>query len=196
MMMARTTIIGALIALSLLLFKMIRCEVELNKVLGIIISVIIIIFCISSYVVTAFGEFETIFNFGFQMFISKQDTGEMQIDSWDSMTSMYRFPADWDTWLIGDARWMNEKNTGYYMGTDIGFIRMIYYFGLIGLFAYVIYNVSLMRALFNFNIQLGKLLFVGLFLFVCIVNGKGFVDIFQFVILFYFCGKSFNLSRT
>ena len=76
---------------------------------------------------------------------------------------------------------------GYYMSTDIGFIRMIFYFGIIGLLSYIIYNVKLLRAIHVRNHSLGMFFLFALMVYVMVVNLKGFVDIFQWAILFYFC---------
>ena len=58
---------------------------------------------------------------------------------------MYVFPELFRTWVIGDGYFANPRDTdpfftgkmigGYYMGTDVGYLRFIYYFGLIGLAA-------------------------------------------------------------
>lgn len=43
---------------------------------------------------------------------------------------MYVFPHSLKTWLMGDALYMDPSGSGYYMGTDVGYLRMIFYFGL------------------------------------------------------------------
>ena len=57
------------------------------------------------------------------------------------------FPDNLKTWIIGDGYFSNPYNTdpfyigvksgGYYMGTDVGYLRFIFYFGLIGLSAFI-----------------------------------------------------------
>ena len=58
------------------------------------------------------------------------------------------YPETFKTWFIGDGYIENPKNDpyfigkiwgGYYMGTDVGYLRFIYYFGLIGLSAFIIF---------------------------------------------------------
>ena len=55
---------------------------------------------------------------------------------------MYRFPETLKTWIIGDGYMLSANNDpyyigpfylGYYKGTDVGYLRFIYYFGIIGL---------------------------------------------------------------
>ena len=69
----------------------------------------------------------------------------MVVSSNDRLKGMYVFPETLKTWLIGDGYFSNPRNIdpyfigkeigGYYMGTDVGYLRFIFYFGLGGLFA-------------------------------------------------------------
>ena len=62
---------------------------------------------------------------------------------------MIVFPESLKTWIIGDGYFDNpiftdpyfvgEVVRGYYMGTDIGYLRFIYYCGLLGLFTFSIF---------------------------------------------------------
>ena len=77
------------------------------------------------------------------------EQGEWTVSSNDRLSNMYVWPDNLQTWLIGDGYFSNPINTdpyfigtitgGYYMGTDVGFLRFIYYFGMIGLTAFVIF---------------------------------------------------------
>ena len=56
---------------------------------------------------------------------------------------MIVWPEELRTWIIGDGYFENSRNDpnylgsatddGFYMGTDIGYLRFIYYFGIAGL---------------------------------------------------------------
>ena len=58
---------------------------------------------------------------------------------------MIVIPEETRTWIIGDGYFDNQRNDinylgdateeGFYMNTDIGYLRFIFYFGLIGLVA-------------------------------------------------------------
>lgn len=194
MMMARTTLVGALIAIGLLCIYIIKGKIRTRIIFWIVIAIIVVLYG-GAYILSNLNDdFQTIINFGFQMFISKQETGEFHVDSWNSMLSMYRFPNNIITWLIGDAHWMGLKG-GYYMSTDIGFIRMVFYFGIVGLLSYIIYNVKLLKTIFLRNQSLRKSFLFALMVYVIIVNFKGFVDIFQWAILFYFCDDAIDKNN-
>ena len=60
---------------------------------------------------------------------------------------MYIWPDKLETWLIGDGYMIDPGYNpnyygktyggGYYMNSDVGYVRFIYYFGLIGFLFYV-----------------------------------------------------------
>ena len=65
---------------------------------------------------------------------------------------MIVFPDNLHTWIIGDGYLENPFNRdmnyigpnfgGYYMATDIGYLRFLFYFGLIGLLLFCVYMVA------------------------------------------------------
>lgn len=60
---------------------------------------------------------------------------------------MYVFPDNMKTWIVGDGYFENPfykdpyyiglVTGGYYMNTDVGYLRFIFYFGLIGLILFI-----------------------------------------------------------
>ena len=63
----------------------------------------------------------------------------------EKLKTMYVFPDNLKTWVMGDGYFSNPYRidpyftgdyiVGYYMGTDAGYLRFIFYSGLIGLAA-------------------------------------------------------------
>ncbi|MCF0183585.1 MAG: hypothetical protein HUK01_04535 [Bacteroidaceae bacterium] len=83
--------------------------------------------------------------FGFEGFFSLVEKGHWETTSNEQLQTMVVFPDNTKTWLIGDGYFENPAQQpyftgklmhGYYMGTDIGYCRFIFYCGLIGLFAF------------------------------------------------------------
>ena len=103
------------------------------------------------YLYNADYSFRKNLRFGFEGFFSLAETGEWEVHSNEILTEhMIVFPKTLDTWIIGDGYCANPLDEifrdpyytgpnyhGYYMATDIGYIRFIFYFGLIGLVAFV-----------------------------------------------------------
>lgn len=86
--------------------------------------------------------YEETYKWAFEIFINYQESGSMDMASADVMKSMYKFPDNPVTWLIGDGRLANATG-GSYMSTDIGYIRYLFCWGLIGSFVFYLSQLSL-----------------------------------------------------
>ncbi len=85
-----------------------------------------------------------LFRFGFEGFFALVEKGRWETSSTDKlMQTMVVFPETLHTWIIGDGYFMNSRydinylgdatDQGFYMGTDVGYLRFIFYFGIVGL---------------------------------------------------------------
>ena len=84
--------------------------------------------------------------FGFEGFFSIAEKGYWETNSNNILKSMIVWPESLRTWIIGDGyfdnpasdpNFLGEVTKGYYRGTDIGYLRYIFYFGIIGLSALI-----------------------------------------------------------
>lgn len=118
-----------------------------------VISTLAALIVVSVVVYNSFPAVQELFRFGFEGFFSWVETGEWQTDSTSKLQSMIVWPEELRTWIIGDGYFENSRNDpnylgdstdrGFYMGTDIGYLRFIFYFGILGLFwiiAVVVYS--------------------------------------------------------
>ena len=91
-------------------------------------------------------EIRTLLRFGFEGFFNLAETGEFRTQSSDLLLKkMIVFPEDLRTYILGDGYFENSRNDinylgdsttmGFYMGTDIGYLRFIFLFGVPGLIA-------------------------------------------------------------
>ena len=90
-------------------------------------------------------DFHDQMRFGFEGFFSLFEKGEWEVRSNTTLEKMVVWPEELRTWVIGDGYFENQRNdrnyigdattAGYYMGTDIGYLRFLFYFGVIGLVA-------------------------------------------------------------
>ncbi|MNR35976.1 hypothetical protein D3C85_1538570 [compost metagenome] len=100
---------------------------------------------------------------------------------------MYVFPDNLSTWLFGDGRMMMSDGS-YYMGSDVGYIRLLFYFGMIGTFIYFLTQLFYYQKLKNLtNNKPIKLLFSMMFLWVILLNFKGIANGDPFIVLFVVC---------
>lgn len=158
-MMSRTTTAGVGLALVYWIYSTnllsLKQNIKNQKLwfwLGGILCVIIPVFI---YLYFANDTFYKNIRFGFEGFFSLWETGEWQTSSNDILLEhMVVFPDNWVTWLIGDGYAANPMDKtlsffdpyytgpiyhGYYKGTDIGYLRYIFYFGLVGTFVFSLF---------------------------------------------------------
>lgn len=153
-MIARTTTIGLVIGILYLIACLIKGtfhnintqDLQLWKwLIGIFtISIVTLSFLYNTDI-----ETKRLLRFAFEGFFNLIERGEFSTASSDRLFKvMYVFPDNLKTWIIGDGYFNNPKydpyytgklTGGYYMGTDAGYLRFIFYFGLTGLFAFIFF---------------------------------------------------------
>lgn len=197
-MIARTTIIGTTIGFiwvllsSFVLPRNIPNDNIMGKVVTILTTLVALI-TISVVLYNTSPAVNDLFRFGFEGFFSWVETGEWKTDSTSKLESMLVWPEDLRTWIIGDGYFSNSRydpnylgdatDQGYYMGTDIGYLRFLFYFGITGLIwiiAVVAYSAYVCAKQFkDYAWIFIMVLAVGL-----IVWAKVSTDIFLFFCLF------------
>lgn len=186
MFIARTTLIGLLLSFGFIFSPFLKISFRKlfympqirNRLLLIIFFLIIILIPIFYIGINELIQ-SNAFVHAFELFLSSN--GESS--STNEMMKMYIFPKELKTWFIGDAQFMD--GTGYYMGTDIGYLRLIYYYGIFGACLFLgqqFYCIYLVRKLCS-DVVISKL-FCFLGLFILIINFKGIGDISYFLYLF------------
>ncbi len=171
-LIARTTLVGSLLGLAYLLFVISPFKLSLNSgVLKtwlwlIMETITVVIVVVGLYNSDETFRFRT--RFGFEGFFSLVEEGHWQTGSNEVLESMYVFPDNPETWLIGDGyfvipgadpNYMGTATEGYYMGTDVGYLRFIFFFGLIGLVIYSLYILYAGRVCIRMHPR-DKLLFI------------------------------------
>ena len=153
-MVARTTLVGSAIGLAYLFLYIWPFKKKLNTAtfkawLWIFIETIVIVIVVAS-LYNSDSKFYSRTRFAFEGFFSLVEEGHWRTGSNDALASMYVFPDNPETWLIGDGYfvipgsdpyYMGEAVEGYYMGTDVGYLRFIFFFGLLGLAIYSLYII-------------------------------------------------------
>lgn len=202
-MIARTTTIGIALALIYWIILAFSKSSDLGmarlwKWIGGILCAFIPLIVLYYYANPSFAQN---LRFAFEGFFSLAETGEWDVHSNEILKDMIVFPDNLRTWLIGDGYIENPYGLdpyyigpnfgGYYMATDIGYLRFIFYFGLIGLsaFCYFMYRVGI-TCMQKFNQQ--KIFFVLVLSINFIVWCKVSTDIFLVFALFLCVGKEEN----
>lgn len=201
-MIARTTYVGALIALLYALYMTKIHTLHLStdgRRFWVWLSVfVVIVIPLAVWAYYNISEVHKNLRFAFEGFFNLVENGEWLIASNEKLETMYVFPETVKTWLIGDGYFSNPRDVdplfigevvgGYYMGTDVGYLRFIFYFGLIGLLA--ISAVIVKSALIcSHKFRTDRALFLLLLLVNFIVWFKVATDIFLVFALFLMIDK-------
>lgn len=167
-MISRTTLVGVLIAVfywtvSGIAWILGRRGMEwgfvrrLAILLAVAVPVVVISYNLSPVIASDI-------RFAFEGFFSLFETGHWYTHSSDILINhMIVFPDNARTWIIGDGLAANpvtfpeidpyytgEEYHGYYMATDIGYLRYIFYFGLTGLILFITYFCKVAQACMRF----------------------------------------------
>lgn len=147
---ARTTTIGLLLSVPVLLFYLYK-RIFSNRIIRVFrrtvyLSILIFTFSIGGLYATNESCKKQI-RFGFEGFFNLIEHGEWQIRSNNQLLGQFIFPTNLKTWIIGDGYFVGVQSNPYYVGndkpsdfykeTDVGYSRLIFYFGLMGLFTFI-----------------------------------------------------------
>lgn len=154
-MISRTTGVGILFVAIYYLMVMRNDKsrtfvIQLLAIISVFAIVLVIMYNRSSF-------FYDNLRFAFEGFFNLYETGQWRLQSTDALSEMYVFPESLKTWIIGDGYFREpylddpyyvgeSRDWGsFYMGTDVGYIRFIFYFGLLGLFSFISYFIRITR---------------------------------------------------
>ena len=146
-MIARTTTVGLIIALLYLgyvLFIKGSLSAKASRtILWSLLGATLIFIPLGIYLYDASPFFHKQIRFAFEGVFSLVEKGTWEVSSNERLKTMYVFPETFKTWMMGDGYFSSPRDVdpyftgklvgGYYMGTDVGYLRFIFYSGLIGL---------------------------------------------------------------
>lgn len=147
-MVARTTIVGVGLSViyALITFHPERVSNSFLRLASLLLVVLVVALPLSVYLYNNNLQFHELSRFAFEGFFNLFENGEWEVGSNEKLKTMIVFPDNTKTWIMGDGYFTNPYYTdptyvgyqpgGFYMGTDIGYLRFIFYFGFMGLFAF------------------------------------------------------------
>lgn len=192
-LLARTVLIGFIISICFIIIwkRKSMTLLWLKLKWGVIISILVVSGVGFLYVFVD----ENVLMWAFEIFINLHNSGELSSSSLSIMMDMYKFPSDLDTWIFGDGRYV-MTNGRYYMDTDIGFCRLLFYGGVPITLAFFYIQYCFIREINKFNhSELLKALLKIIFLYTVILNLKGHIDYISFYALVYMWMCAGNLKK-
>jgi hypothetical protein len=171
-MVARTTIVGSAIGLAYIFIFITPFRGKLTTAtfkawIWILTETLAIVIAIVS-LYNSDPKFYNRTRFAFEGFFSLVEEGHWQSSSNDKLKNMYVFPDNPETWIIGDGyfvapgadpNYLGDSLDGYYMGTDVGYLRFLFFFGVIGLVLYSLYIIYAGKVCLRMHPE-SKLLFI------------------------------------
>ena len=198
-MIARTTLVGTAIGLGILLVfgtgvvTVGHQGTNPRKLFLAVASILLVGIPLVVFFYQTNDKFFSLMRFGFEGFFSLVETGEWHVSSNDMLEKMVVWPDELKTWIIGDGYFVSERidpnylgpvlNAGYYKGTDIGYCRFIFYFGIIGLVA-ISTVMAYASAICCMENKTYTLMFLLALLAGFIMWGKAATDVFLFFAIF------------
>jgi hypothetical protein len=184
MMTSRTTFVGGALAMLILCKK--GSVRNTKKILFYVVFFgisIISIFLLINERITG-----NLIKFGYKVIVDRREF----LRNINLYLKMQIFPDTFKTWIIGDGYLMNPKVTSelsYYMGTDVGYSRLLFYFGIIGTFFYFCANIYLIHCAKTNNKKKYAFFFLLSAVLLIIVNLKGLTSLSILIAPFLFLEK-------
>lgn len=156
-MISRTTSVGFMIVLAYWMIEFVfkgnsSTSKQYKYFWRVLFAALVLFVPLAIYFYHTDAAFYKNLRFGFEGFFSLVETGKWEVRSNNQLASMVVWPDNFKTWIIGDGYfenplWSNpyyigEASTEYYMGTDVGYCRFVYYFGLVGLAMFCLYFIN------------------------------------------------------
>ena len=173
-MISRSTTVGSVLGIAI--FAVLSWPgdgtVKLDRTWGVIGGGLLLTIVLSTILYRTDISFRNNLRFGFEGFFSLVEKGRWEVSSNEILKGLIVWPETLKTWIIGDGFFENPKDIpdkfgqlygGFYMKTDIGYLRYIFYFGCIGLLGMIAVfaqmTATCIRELKDYTI-----IFAGLFL--------------------------------
>ena len=130
-------------------------------------------------------DYGDIIDFGFEAFINLVENGELSTASSDGLTEYHLsiWPQNQKTYYIGDMRW--TKGDSYYSDSDVGYVRLLFYFGVPGVILFLLYQYSIVRISgLIFKERILSFFFFTVFFYALILLIKGYIDVASLIFIY------------
>lgn len=186
-LLSRTTTVGAGLGLAYLFSSSVLDNITYRglsiRVIGFLFLAFLLVLALGFFVYSNMEEMQELIRYGFEAFFNWFERGEFTTDSTETLNTMWVFPDNLKTWIIGDGWFANPLGKGgHYMYTDIGYLRFIFYCGMIGLLLFSLFFIYVARVLGSLYPQY-RIAFFLLILLGFMIWVKVSTDLFQFYAL-------------
>ncbi|MCQ2163645.1 MAG: hypothetical protein MJZ04_00545 [Bacteroidales bacterium] len=187
-MIGRTTTMGMMISIGVfLLFFFLDDSSGKSAALKWILTSVLAFVVFATYKYNTDQVWKDYLEFGFEGFFSLARVGKWEVHSNDMLMEGFIYPDNLRCWLIGDGyfeeasvidqNYVGETWYGFYKGTDAGYSRFLFYFGLVGLSAFSLYFIKACHVCMK-NFSQYKFMFVCILLMNFVIWVKASTDLY------------------
>ena len=151
-MIGRTTTVGMILGLFVIIYSFSAKESS-PKYIRLVVGIVAVFSILAVVLYKSDTKWQDNLEFGFEGFFSMVEKGEWDVHSNEMLKDGFIYPDNVKTWLIGDGYFDEPLSTnpyyvgrdyyGYYMGTDSGYSRFLFYFGVVGLLIFAAFFINI-----------------------------------------------------
>lgn len=183
---AQSSLIGIVLSVGILMFNMNAIKL-IKTVLASILAIITIFILIVPMLPVDSRDF--FINWATEFFVSGTKTGSLQ-----SNIDMYIYSLK-DFSMFGESRWYGDNND-YFMNTDVGWYRLAFSIGIVGVivWCFTIFSVFGFDKVFTSKIRIENVISIALLIYILLMMFKGAIvfDSFQSIFIFLIFNYVFN----
>lgn len=176
---ARITIVGNVISFLMIGYYWMHTSSLSANMKRLFFTVTAIVVMLSAFNHYAYiHQNDPLFQHGLELFLGFQSSG-LGTETTNIVREMLRFPDTTKSFLIGDGRFVNPDGS-YYMHTDVGFARLMWYWGIFGTIIYFVPQLIMSNILWRKERKTYQFLTFTLLLFFALTmsfNLKGITDL-------------------
>ena len=190
-LLARTTLVGAIISLLVFLYmKIKRSPIYLTKLIGLVIFMSIFLFLIKDILINSLLSIEDdSLRFALEIFINMVQGDGVESKSTSVLLNMYDvIPNNLFTWIFGDGYYRDliYPLFAYYKGIDVGYLRIIFAIGILGLIAFIMAHFKTLRNIKISNKEKNTYIHISLIVLLLVLLSKGVLVLVSVFALFSF----------
>ena len=125
---------------------------------------------------------EALINNAFDFVIAYINTGKLSSESASGTIDYFIFPNDIRTYLIGTGLYETYFSKGDYNYSDVGYLRLLYYFGIPGMILFLIVEAKLLKL--AFKTKKLKPIYYSMLIILFITNIKGLTTLAVIAMLY------------
>lgn len=189
--LARTTLAGAIISLVVFAYVKVRkSTASIIKIMTLILFVFFILYILKDNIINLLLGIENNYlTFALEVFINIGEGHGLESKSTNVLLSMYNImPDNLFTWIFGDGYYRNPNNPlfAYYKGIDVGYLRIIFATGILGLIAFLVSHFKILNKIQITNENKRIYIKISLILLILVFLLKGALTLLHIFALFSF----------